>query len=381
MLVLALLFFGCSSAEEVSISPLPSGDSRTSELGPGVRPLSYGPGYKGSPAWSSDGGRISFTIDGYVVDKPLRGGDTRVWTARDFGAREIEANTGESMLILSEDGESESPGSLYRSLPSGDSPTIDEVASGVLTAEQIGNSGAVLAALRSGEDESSIALIRGGEVEQTFGDPVEGSVAGISLSPDRSQLAISVKPPGSEDTTELRTFDFSDGSESRILSLGDGRQIFGPPQWAGAGIYFVAGTEDGSEDNSTLYGLYRASPDSGEIEAAPGVGSDFVASGIKLSPEKNRLAIVGRLQSNAPTNLHILDLRTDTLRAATSSEDMDIRNGSRDMSWSPDGASVAIVARSSFSTPRVRAAAADTLLEEFYNVYEVPVDLATEEDS
>ncbi|MBA2693582.1 MAG: PD40 domain-containing protein [Rubrobacter sp.] len=369
---LAVLLGGCAASGEVSISPLPSGE-RGSELGAGVRPLSHGPGYKGSPAWSLDGERISFTIDGYVVDKPLRGRDTRRWTARDFGAREIEANTGRSMLILGEDDESGGSGSLYRSLPSEDSTEVSEVAPGILTAEQVGEGGAIIAALESGEDESSLLLVRGDEVERTFGDAVEGSVAGISLSPNGRRLAISVAPPGEDAASEIRIFELSDGSESELVSLEEGRQVFGAPQWTEAGIYFVSGTEDGSGGSSSLYRLYRVPNGSGEPESAPGIGSDFAASGIKLSPDGSKLAIIGRLHANSPTNLHILDLAADTLSAATSSEDMDIRNNPRDMSWSPDGESVAIVARSSFSSPRVRSAPADGLLEEFYNLYEVPV--------
>ncbi|CAN5444844.1 MAG: hypothetical protein M3494_03680 [Actinomycetota bacterium] len=369
--LLAAFLFGCAAGEEVSISPLPSGESG-SELGSGVRPLSHGPGYKGSPAWSVDGARISFTIDGYVVDKPIRGRETQRWTARDFGAREVEANTGWSMLILGEDDDSGGSGSLYLSLPSDDSTEVAEITPDVLTAEQVGEGGAVIAALQSDEDESELVLVRGEEVESAFGS-VEGSVAGISLSPNGRRLAVSVAPPGEDAASEIRVFGLSDGSESELVSLEDGRRIFGAPQWAGAGIYFVAGTEDGSEENSSLYGLYRVPNGSDEPESAPGIGGDFAASGIKLSPDGTKLAIVGRLHANSPTNLHILDLATETLNAATSSEDMDIRNNPRDMAWSPDGESVAIVARSSFSSPRVRAASADTLLEEFYNLYEVPV--------
>jgi hypothetical protein len=53
---------------------------------------------------------------------------------------------------------------------------------------------------------------------------------------------------------------------------------------------------------------------------------------------------------------------------------MEIKTGPGDLAWSPDGKSVAIVARGIFSEePRVRAAPKEALLEDFYNLYEVPV--------
>ena len=42
----------------------------------------------------------------------------------------------------------------------------------------------------------------------------------------------------------------------------------------------------------------------------------------------------------------------------TVNEDMEIKTGPDDLAWSPDGESIAIVA----------------LLEDFYNLYEVPVE-------
>lgn len=383
VLLAAMLLYGCAGAREETISPLPTGGSGSSELGPGVTPLSHGPGYKGSPNWSPDGERISFTVDGYVVDKPLRGGDLRRWTARDFGAKEIESNTGQSVLILGEDDEeTDDPGSLYRSLPSGDSSTVNEVAPDVLTAEPVGRGEAVLAAIQSAPEESSIALVRGDGVERIFGDSIEGSVSGLSFSPGGRQVALAVAPPGEETVSDLRVFDLSDGSESELLSLEGGRQIFGAPQWAESGIYYVAGvagTDEGDGgESSSLYGLYRIPEGSRDPESAPGLGGDFAASSIQLSPDGSKLAVIGRLHANSPTNLHILDLQTDTLQGATSSEDMEIKNGPRDMAWSPDSQSVAIVARGSFSNPRVRAASADSLLDEFYNLYEVPVEPSTE---
>lgn len=374
LLAAGLLFLhGCGRAEEVSISPLPSGDRGSSELGPGVRPLSYGPGYKGSPNWSPDGERISFTVDGYVVDRPVRGGDIRRWTARDFGARDIESYTARSMLILGGgDEDPDAPGSLYRARPSGNSPAVTEVTPDVLTAEPAGDQ-TLLSALRSAPEESILATVRAEGVETTFGE-VEGTVTGLSLSPDGRRVVLAVVPTGEEIASEIHMFDLTDGSVRRTARLEDDRQVFGAPQWTESGVYYVAGSEDGDgEEGAALYELFRIPEDSGRPEAAPGVGEDFAASSIQLSPDGTRLAIIGRLHANAPTNLHILDLETDILTAATSSEDMDIKNGPGDLAWAPDGRSVAIVAKGTFSEPRVRAASADSLLDEFYNLYEVPV--------
>jgi Tol biopolymer transport system component len=361
------------AGEEVSISPLPTG-SETSDLGSGVRPLSFGPGYKGSPTWSSSGERIAFTVDGYVVDKSLRGGEPSRWTPRDFGATEIEAHTGETMLLLGEDGENAEVETLYEALGNdGDSPEVSEISPDILAAEQLGESDAVLAAIRDGSEGSEISVVRKDGVGRSFGEPIEGSVTGLSLSPNQRRAVLAVAPPGEENASELRLLDLANGSGGEIARLGEGREIFGSPQWTESGIYYVAGTEESEDESSSLYGLYRVPEGSNRAERAPGVGSEFAASSIKASPDGTKLAIIGRLYANSPTNLHILDLRNETFTPATSSEDMEIKNGPKDMAWSPDGESIAIVARGSFSNPTVRAASADSLLEEFYNLYEVPV--------
>ena len=104
------------------------------------------------------------------------------------------------------------------------------------------------------------------------------------------------------------------------------------------------------------------------------MGEDFVAGGIRVSPEGDRLAVVGRLNPKSPLNLYVLDLASGTLDAVTTNEDMEIRTGPDDLAWSPAGTSVAIVARgASAGEPEVRAAPADELLDAFYNLYEIPV--------
>src|ERR687890_1976078 len=90
--IAAVLVAGCAHAvEEVSIAPLVPAAGRVDPgLGPGTRVLSSGPGYKGSPSWSPRGDRIAFTVDGYVVDKPVGTGDVRRWKTGEFVAEDAE---------------------------------------------------------------------------------------------------------------------------------------------------------------------------------------------------------------------------------------------------------------------------------------------------
>jgi TolB protein len=104
------------------------------------------------------------------------------------------------------------------------------------------------------------------------------------------------------------------------------------------------------------------------------VGEDFVAASIRVSPDGERLALIGRLNPKSPTNLYVLDPPAKDLTAVTTNEDMEIKTGPDDLAWSPDGRSVAVIARGTPSTePEVRATPADRLLEDFYNLYEIPV--------
>ena len=71
----------------------------------------------------------------------------------------------------------------------------------------------------------------------------------------------------------------------------------------------------------------------------------------------------------------MLDLAAGELEAVTTNEDMEIKTGQDDLAWSPGGESVAIVARGTLSgEPSVHAAPASELLDDFYNLYEVPVE-------
>jgi TolB protein len=159
--------------------------------------------------------------------------------------------------------------------------------------------------------------------------------------------------------------------------LDGNREILGTPQWTEQGIYFVAGKKSTSVDSDgsePLYHIHRVSEEGGAPEPAPGVGEDFVAASIRVSPDGGRLAVIGRLNPKSPTNLYVLDPRAKDLTTVTTNEDMEIKTGPDDLAWSPGGKSVVIVARGTPSTePEVRAAPAGSLLKDFYNLYEIPV--------
>ena len=151
-------------------------------------------------------------------------------------------------------------------------------------------------------------------------------------------------------------------------------EIIGTPQWTRHGLYFVAGKDEPLAGTAAPYDLYRAPPEPGALEPAPGVGKDFVAASIRVSPDGERLAVIGRVNPESPANLYVLDLLAESFRAVTNNEDMEIKTGPDDLAWSPGGESVAIVARGTPATEaEVRAAPARELLEDFYNLYEIPV--------
>jgi TolB protein len=234
-----------------------------------------------------------------------------------------------------------------------------------------------MAALETGSHEIELALVQSnGTMDRLDTKSIEGRVTGISLSPDGRRVALAVRAPGDRGPSELHLLDLREGGHRRIR-LRQELEILGAPQWTTRGICYVAGKEEGPGGGSStpLYDLYLLPPSSDTPEHTPGVGEDFIAFGIRVSPDGERLAVIGRLNPNSPINLYVLDLEAKDLEALTSNEDMEIKTGPDDLAWSPDGQSVAIVARGALSEePRVRAARADTLLEDFYNLYEVPVE-------
>jgi len=247
---------------------------------------------------------------------------------------------------------------------------------GLRKAPSIAGKGGLILAFGGGPYESRLVLTRGsGEVERVYPGAVEGRVTAISPSPDGRNLVLAVRPPGDRETSELGVFDLRGENYLRITRLERDLEILGTPQWTRHGLYFVAGKDEPSGGTAAPYDLYRAPPEPGAPKPAPGVGEDFVAASIRVSPDGKQLAVIGRLNPKSPANLYVLDLLAEALRAVTTNEDMEIKTGPDDLAWSPDGDGVAIVARGVPSTePEVHAAAAGDLLKDFYNLYEIPVE-------
>jgi len=379
--ITAVLVTGCAHAdEEVFIAPLAPAAGRVDPgLGPGTRALSSGPGYKGSPSWSPEGDRIAFTVDGYVVDRPTGSGDSRRWTTRDFIAEDTEWVSEDTLMIL---GAASAPTSrmeersLYVARAGEDSLALERVGKGVLA---IGPDGeGLIFALGSDTHESRLALTRGGgDVNKLYSGPIEGRVGALSLSPDGEEAVLAVRPQGDHEISSLRVFDLREGEGREITRLDGDQEILGTPQWTEQGIYFVAGkksTSIDSDGSEPLYDIYHVPKEGGAPDFAPGVGEDFVAASIRVSPDGRRLAVIGRLNPKSPTNLYVLDPSAKDLTAVTTNEDMEIKTGPDDLAWSPGGDSVAVIARSIPSTkPEVRTEPADRLLKDFYNLYEIPV--------
>jgi Tol biopolymer transport system component len=380
--VAAVIVAGCAHAhKEVSIAPLvPAAGRMDPGLGPGTRALSSGPGYKGSPSWNPGGDRIAFTVDGYVVDRPTDSGNLRYWTTRDFIAEDTEWISEDTLMILgsaSPSGTEETPRSLYRARAEENSLELERVEKEV---SAIGpGRGGLIFAIGRGSFESGLALTRGsGEVRRVYSESIKGRVASLSLSPDGDEAVLAVRPPGDLETSALHVFDLRKGKGREITRLDGNQEILGTPQWTGQYLYFVAGEKntpldgDGSEP---LYEIYHVPEEGGAPEPAPGVGEDFVAASIRVSPDGKRLAVIGRLNPTSPTNLYVLDPLAKNLTIVTTNEDMEIKTGPDDLAWSPGGKSVAVIARGTPSTePEVRADPADRLLRDFYNLYELPVD-------
>jgi len=367
---------GCAHEEEVRIAPLAPAAGRVDPgLGPGTRALSSGPGYKGSPSWNPDGSRISFTVDGYVVDRPTASEEPRRRTTRDFVATDAEWTSDDTLMILGAASKPGADNSLYRANADGDSLELQSVAKSVL-AMSPGEQGLTFA-MKSGTHESSLALTHGGFYKLYASSPMEGRVVALSLSPDGDEAVMALSPPEDPAASELRTFDLRDGTGRGVTRLEGRREILGTPQWADQGLYFVAGkqtTAVDSDGSEPLYKLYHVPAEGHDSELAPGVGEDFVASSIRVSPDGKRLAVIGRLNPKSPPNLYVLDPAAKKLTAVTSNEDMEIKTWPDDLAWSPDGKSVAIIARGTPSTePEVRPEPANMLLKDFYNLYEIPV--------
>jgi Tol biopolymer transport system component len=383
-LLAAVLVTGCAHTKESPIAPLAPAAGRVDPgLGPGTRALTSGPGYKGSPGWNPNGDSITFTMDGYVMDKPTTSGEPRRRTTKDFVATDTEWTSKDTLAILgaapASPSERKAPSSVYRANAGEDSLALKRIAKGVLAISPGPDDEGLIFALEGGANESSLVLTRGGK--NAYGlsanSPIEGRVASLSLSPDGQEVVLAVRPPGDHQTSELRTFDLLTGEGRMVTRLDGDQEILGTPQWTGRGLYFVAGKQPASVDDDgtdPLYNLYRVPAEGGTPKPAPGVGEDFVAASIRVSPDGGRLAVIGRLNPKSPTNLYVLDPAAQKLKAVTSNEDMEIKTGPDDLAWSPDGKHVAIIARGTPSTePEVRPEPVDRILRDFYNLYEIPI--------
>lgn len=103
-LALTPVFVGCGligeTREGETIPPASARPATDLGLGPGVRPLSFGPGVKSSPRVSPSGEKVAFILDGYVAEKPLYAQTSLPRTASDFDADHAEWLTDEGMAIL-----------------------------------------------------------------------------------------------------------------------------------------------------------------------------------------------------------------------------------------------------------------------------------------
>jgi hypothetical protein len=348
---------------------------------------------------------VAFVLDGYVAEKPLYAQeDPRRRTARDFGAFSAEWLLDGSLAVSVPEDETHgrdakttpTPNSLFAVGPgdssSDDSSNVRKLTEKVEAAGAVPGSQALVAAVKTSATPESpdrpprsrLVLLWGSEepAKVYLRGRIEGYVTGLSVSPDRRQAVLAVRRDADEDQGasrfEVQVYQFSEGTPRRVASVPEGMEVLGAPQWTPQGVYFVTGEVDRSSGaargrDPAPYALYRTSEGSEAPEPVRGFGEGFVAASISVSPDSTRLAVLGRRNPGSPTNLYVLDLASDTLEAATTNENMEIKTNPRDLAWSPDGRSVILVARSALSGPKVYDAPARTLSSAFYNLYEVPV--------
>lgn len=383
----------CGGSADILMDPAPTQRDRADlGLGPGVRALTGGPGDKSSPRLDDSGERLTYVMDGYVVEKNLRNGLVRRRTTKDFGAREVFwAASGEGQIVLSPEkpveagsltGESLAPSNLYRTLPEQNRLSVDPISTNVLTAARVPGSDDILAAFDNDAQSKLARLGDGGEVNRFYSEPVDGVVTGISLSGSGERALLTVRE---SNATVLYSFGLKNGTVREVVRVKDGdedgEELLGVARKTRNGTYYVAG-ESTEADDTLVYDLYRLPRGTGREEPpeiVSDIGEDFIPSSVQTSPDGERLAVLGRRSLNSPANLYVLDLATGDLQTATSNENLEIKSGSDDLSWSADGESVVIVARAAPSEIKIRPAPADALTADFYNVYEVPVGSSGED--
>ncbi|CAN5852573.1 hypothetical protein BH23ACT11_BH23ACT11_09290 [soil metagenome] len=388
MLFAALLSTGCFDSEEIVIPPEDEAQSPTEMgLGPGISPLSSGLGEKGSPSWSPSSGKIAYTLDGYVVEKAPNDSQLTRRTTKDFAATRVTwSPSGENLTILGADAQSRPPESqhsvgpqgLYRTVEGEGALKITKIATGV-QAMVPGPRGSdwTLLALDSTSSNSRLARVDTTGNIRLFDADIQGTVTGISVVPKGDQALLATRNDAS-DRFEIHVFSLSEDGVQRVATLDRDMEVIGDPQWTKRGIYYVTGEQpSGAGQDAAAFQVYRIASGSSEPELAPGIGGDFVASNLKRDNTGERLAVIGRRNPQAAENVYLLDPRTKSLQAVTSNEDMDIKTGHDDLTWSRDGDSVVVVARAVMSEPKIYSVPADSLVSDFYNLYEVPVGRMT----
>ena len=370
-------FSAAGPVEEVAIEPAaPAGTSEDLDLGPGVRPLSLGPGDKSSPRVSPSGARLAFVLDGSVVDKSVYAQDLRRRTERGLFVTSVDWLSEENLAVVGS-GEARYRDNAGLSVVRQESALkAVELAEDVQATGSQANGASISAVVDlPGLSEPGTALLRAredGEAVRLFPLNLRGRVSNLSLSPDGREAVLAVRIGSGRDAgrTEILTYRFSEGVPERAALLDEGLEVIGAPQVTARGIYFVAG-EEGDEEAD--YTLYRVPEGYGEYEPAREVGEDFIPASIAVSPDGEDLAVLGRRNSRSPTDLYVLDLASESLDALTANENMEIKTKPRDLAWSPDADYVLIVARGILSGPKVYRSPAGDLSSAFYNVYGVPV--------
>src|SRR5215204_5087599 len=312
---LALLTVGCAlfsenvREEEIAIPPTQTEPDLDLGLGPGARPLSFGPGDKGSPRVSPSGERVAFVLDGYVVEKPISTQIFRSRTPKDFGAGQTEWLLNGDLAVLSPKGEEGSaktapaPNSLFAAPPNkptaDSSPDMRKFAESVGAAGAVPGGGAVAAVVTFPTAEpamSRLVLLQGSEEPMSiYLKSIEGHVTGLSVSPDGRQAALAVRrntdDAGDQEMSrfEVQVYQFSEGVSPRIAIVPEGMEILGAPQWTQEGVYFLAGEAadpigTARSGEPVTYALYRTSEGSSTPAPVRGVGEDFVAASISTSP-------------------------------------------------------------------------------------------------
>ena len=350
--------------------------------------MTSGPGDKSSPRLDEPGERLAYVVDGYVVEKDLNTGTLERRTTKDFGAQEIFwSASGKGQLVLAPEtpenklaSSSEKPSGpldLFKTQAEQNDLGVEPISTNILSSSRLPGSGNILAAFANGDQSKLANLGEAGEVNRFYTEPIDGDIIGISPSQSGNRALLTAHE--SNETT-LYSFSLENGAARDVAHIkesgGDGKEVLGMARKTREGIYYIAG-ESVPADDTPVYDLYHLPVGAGPEEQpqiVSDVGEDFIPSDIQVSPEGDRLAILGRRSLNSPTNLYVLELSSGDLLTATSNESLEIKTGPNDLSWSNDGKSVVIVARADPSEIEIHPVPADALTADFYNVYEVPVD-------